>query len=651
MSVNYLIHRSRTMLTFVYIFTVCCVLLSSPSLYCSASSDVVNDDASAAVHYDRGYRAMFAKTTSEVNLTLAAEELTHAARVSGAADAQFLVGVMHAFGLGGMMLSPSRAVLYETFAAKGGSLPASQALGYRYQEGLGLEKDCLLSTKQYSKVSHEFVLRHNRTVPRASPKLKKIGEHVPVPAHTEAEVLAYYRHSADAGNTESLLTLGYAHMHGMYGLPQNGQRAATYFQQALAKKAYAAYGALGQLFFNGLDSLEGAVEANATLAQEYFVNGSRHHDAVSINGLGFIAMNSEPPMPVRAFNMFERVAGTGNAEGMYNLAVLLLDGAEGVPADPKRAVELLLRASNQRQLLAVDKLAEMHMVGDHVNPSCAVARDLYRVVLQHSEWADMYDEAYKLYEKGEYIPSLVRYLVLSELGYEGAHANAAFLVMNLLASDEIESHLLAGHPDHARHFIAKTLYERESKHGSAAAMVQLGNFYYYGYGTEQSFERARDLYKLAADGQSAEGAFNSAYVHQHGIGVDRDLHLAKRFYDLSVEYDKHATLPVMLALAGLYLQCWFDNPYEWPVLGVPNTAEGQEIYGEQQRKWKEQQKHQQGKASASRKGGSSSASTASSNSSSRLLLRIEKLLVWALVLALVVVLYIRCTMVPFMPMQ
>eukprot|EP00954_Amorphochlora_amoebiformis_P024565 1367233-Amorphochlora_amoeboformis.AAC.1 len=49
-------------------------------------------------------------------------------------------------------------------------------------------------------------------------------------------------------------------------------------------------------------------------------------------------------------------------------------------------------------------------------------------------------------------------------------------------------------------------------------------------------------------------------MHQHGIGLPFDLHLAKRFYDLALESSADAYIPVQIALLGLqihklFLQC------------------------------------------------------------------------------------------------
>lgn len=60
-------------------------------------------------------------------------------------------------------------------------------------------------------------------------------------------------------------------------------------------------------------------------------------------------------------------------------------------------------------------------------------------------------------------------------------------------------------------------------------------------------------------------------MHQHGIGLPFDLHLAKRFYDLALENSPEAYVPVQLALFGLQLhrvylglQAWWEGEVDGP---------------------------------------------------------------------------------------
>ncbi|KAL9999201.1 putative ERAD-associated E3 ubiquitin-protein ligase component HRD3 [Helianthus debilis subsp. tardiflorus] len=73
-------------------------------------------------------------------------------------------------------------------------------------------------------------------------------------------------------------------------------------------------------------------------------------------------------------------------------------------------------------------------------------------------------------------------------------------------------------------------------------------------GTERDYDRAADAYMHAKSQLNAQAMFNLGYMHEHRQGLPLDLHLAKRYYDQALEIDPAAQLPVMLALASLWIR-------------------------------------------------------------------------------------------------
>lgn len=58
--------------------------------------------------------------------------------------------------------------------------------------------------------------------------------------------------------------------------------------------------------------------------------------------------------------------------------------------------------------------------------------------------------------------------------------------------------------------------------------------------------------RMAAEQQhNAQAMFNLGYMHEQGLGMKKDWHLAKRCYDLAAETSVDAKVPVALALAKL----------------------------------------------------------------------------------------------------
>ena len=59
--------------------------------------------------------------------------------------------------------------------------------------------------------------------------------------------------------------------------------------------------------------------------------------------------------------------------------------------------------------------------------------------------------------------------------------------------------------------------------------------------------------------QNAQAMFNLGYMHEQGLGMKKDIHLAKRCYDLAAETNADAKVPVALALLKLQLLYKFEN--------------------------------------------------------------------------------------------
>ncbi len=95
-------------------------------------------------------------------------------------------------------------------------------------------------------------------------------------------------------------------------------------------------------------------------------------------------------------------------------------------------------------------------------------------------------------------------------------------------------------------------WSRSATQGYSNARVRLGDYYYYGWGTPVDYSNAAAQYRQASEAQrNPQAMFNLAYMHEQGLGLKQDLHLAKRFYDMAAETSVDAKIPVALALVKL----------------------------------------------------------------------------------------------------
>lgn len=58
---------------------------------------------------------------------------------------------------------------------------------------------------------------------------------------------------------------------------------------------------------------------------------------------------------------------------------------------------------------------------------------------------------------------------------------------------------------------------------------------------------------------NAQAMFNLGYMHEQGLGMKKDWHLAKRCYDLAAETSVDAKVPVALALLKLSAMFKFET--------------------------------------------------------------------------------------------
>lgn len=159
--------------------------------------------------------------------------------------------------------------------------------------------------------------------------------------------------------------------------------------------------------------------------------------------------------------------------------------------------------------------------------------------------------AYNDYKTGRINEAFMQYAFMAELGMEVAQSNAAYL---------LENHPLVIFNDRNEELIRAFYYwKRAAAQDYSAAQVKLGDYYYYGLGTDVDFETAAALYRKASDQQyNAQAMFNLGYMHEKGLGMKKDWHLAKRLYDLAAKTSADAKIPVTLALFKLQILAKFE---------------------------------------------------------------------------------------------
>ena len=81
--------------------------------------------------------------------------------------------------------------------------------------------------------------------------------------------------------------------------------------------------------------------------------------------------------------------------------------------------------------------------------------------------------------------------------------------------------------------------------GNVRSLLRIGDAYYYGVGVgEADRNKSAAVYLRASAERSAQAMFNLGTYTSTGWGFTKDLHLAKRYYDMVLSADPKAWVPV-----------------------------------------------------------------------------------------------------------
>ncbi|RDL42386.1 HCP-like protein [Venustampulla echinocandica] len=521
------------------------------------------------------------------------------ATLNGNSSAQHMVGFMYATGIGGAVeQNQARALLYHTIAARGGSVRSEMTVAFRHHSGIGTARNCDLAMKHYKNVAAKAiewfrsgppggmtwvpdayrladedggVYGEGASFSSAGSNANKAGLSSDTHAALD-DVLEYLDLMSRKGDFKATFSLGRIHYDGQKGLPQNLKSAKWYFMKVaklywqrdgrvvetdkpgLEKMATKAAGYLGRMFLRG----EG-VEKSYEKAQVWFQRGIKSGDAGSQYGLGLMYLNGlgVEKNTVRATEFFKASADQDYAPAMVSLGALYLD--QGTSSDIAVATRYFELAARYGHIESLYYLAELIGQGIGRDRSCGLATAYYKNIAEKAEpLVSSFAEANQAYEDGDFGLALVGYLHAAEQGYEKGQANVAYLLDEQKSRWALPSWLSLPMPRPAslqNTALALIYWTRSAKQTNIDSMVKMGDYYLYGTGTSPDMQKAASCYQAASEfHQSAQALYNLGWMHENGVGLDQDFHLAKRFYDQALETNDEAYLPVKLSLLKLRLR-------------------------------------------------------------------------------------------------
>lgn len=261
--------------------------------------------------------------------------------------------------------------------------------------------------------------------------------------------------------------------------------------------------------------IQDAEAANNKLARRLLAN-------LSLSGAPNVGIQQDVN---KARTLLEKGSSEGDGEATLGLSQLYAAGVPGLPKDDQKSLDYLIKATEQKNAVAMSTYAARLFNGD---PEGGTAKPLVK-----KDPA----KAMKMFEDASTNGFAAASRLLGAIYEQGLGGNAQDLKK------------------------AVEYYTKAANGNDAAALFRLGNYFESGLrnGTDEKAEvivqpnakSALDLYRMAAQNGSAEAFYNVGVYYENGTVVDKDLEKAFTFL---LRAANSGITQAQFRLAGLYQQ-------------------------------------------------------------------------------------------------
>ncbi|GAV55174.1 hypothetical protein ZYGR_0AS04980 [Zygosaccharomyces rouxii] len=525
------------------------------------------------------------------------------------ADALFQLAVMHSTGLFGTIpMDPVKGLLYYQRSASLGDIRAKQALAYRYYSGINVPRDCNKALLLYREIADQvrnsysdqqwevafpYVESYSVRIPDFSEgllgrSLSSMRLSTRRMASARPDITSSFLTKMNGGNVVLQFGLGssggafapntdednedrlvdifftaWDDYKGTYTRGRNCERA-----RELLEFTYREYDAdvslmdnlpkffygrcldlLGHVYFTG----EGLDSPNIELAEKYLkrslevIESSQTLRSRANIDLGLI-QQFYYKNDTAAIKYYGKVSESKINKGVVNfqLAKLTKKYPHLKLGDP---FVLMNAAFMESYVPAIYEYARMAEQGVNKRYNCEHTAYLYKSFIEEDEVtvAPHLKMAYAELLNSNAEVALWAYTLAAEQGIETAHVSAAYLLYQLPCNFEEPPRTL-----HERKIMALAYYTRAFKQDNLDAGVVAGDVYYL----MGDYTDALNMYQSASLKFSAQAIWNLGYMYEHGLGVEKDFHLAKRYYDQVLEHNPRLYFAVKLSVWKLKFKSW-----------------------------------------------------------------------------------------------
>nr|XP_054398013.1 protein sel-1 homolog 2 isoform X9 [Pongo abelii] len=337
--------------------------------------------------------------------------------------------------------------------------------------------------------------------------------------YDQAKALTYYTFGSAGGNMMSQMILGYRYLSGINVL-QNCEVALSYYKK------------VADYIADTFEKSEGVPVEKVRLTE-------RPEN---------LSSNSEI-LDWDIYQYYKFLAERGDVQIQVSLGQLHLIGRKGLDQDYYKALHYFLKAAKAGSANAMAFIGKMYLEGNAAAPqNNATAFKYFSMAASKGNAIGLHGLGLLyFYGKGvpvNYAEALIYFQKAAEKGWPDAQFQLGFMY-----------------------------------YCNAFARVKIGDYHYYGYGTNKDYQTAATHYSIAADKyHNAQAMFNLAYMYEHGLGIAKDIHLARRLYDMAAQRSPDAHIPVLFALMKLETThllrdiLFFNFTTRWNWLKSDNTV-------------------------------------------------------------------------------
>lgn len=496
-----------------------------------------------------------------------------------AANAQFMIGVMWAQGLGVPEVDERKAILYYTASASNGGLRGTAALANRHVSGRFVAKDYEMALfyarnaadiilGEAVSINHTFhqynyVLSaesgtgiYGRTA-YSSNQLAK-GDIVSHGTRSRARIYVNHMGLSDETTLDALDSLEFradeedepAAMYwlarlysaGVPPYPPNPEKSRQYAYQCVRAAHDDPYTlpSLRKLLEALCSSVlgDGALdEGKVELASKWYDHGikvakSANEKCPSCTS-GKVRVHLERQQFDEAFELVQVDEQVVSSQALLRMgAELLMRSRDG------EARDVLHRCWKNHKYNAPQCAYLIASLDDeNGGPSRDVAQKYFAAIKGSEELWVPQMWAQRSYINGDPDSALLGFLISAELGMNEAAANAADLLDVRHGSLQILSkwpQTLVDEKHRAR--LALKLWVQASESYNADARARAADYLLEGIGCDDPQpETAAEYYKVLSKMRMGYGYYMLGWLHEHGVGLRKDVHLALRHYQYSVD--------------------------------------------------------------------------------------------------------------------